>query len=82
MEDREIKAITHHLAQMCEKLFEANQEHLLMIAAIQSVLDDSARFPDFRKAHQAKIQELRHGELGQQLAKDRTAFQRMLNRFQ
>ena len=66
---------------MCEKLFEMNQENLLMIVAIQSLLDEKGTFPDFRKAHQAKIQDLRRGEFGQLLAKDRAAFQTALNRF-
>jgi hypothetical protein len=81
MDDAQIKSVVSHLATMCEKLFEMNQEQLLMIVAFQHLLDEPDRFPGFRVAHHAKIQDLRQSEFGKVLDQDKSAFRTVLRQF-
>jgi hypothetical protein len=81
MDDTQLKPAISHLATMCEKLFEMNQEQLLMIVAFQYLLDEPGKFPGFRAAHQAKIQDLRQSEFGKVLDQDKSAFRTVLRQF-
>lgn len=76
MEKSDLTLLVNHLCEMQRQQFLAVQELTLGIVALQRAMDE--RYPGFEKACHAKIQDLRHGELGQKLAQDKAAFEQAI----
>lgn len=64
-----------HMCEIQRQQFQAAQELVLGIVALQRMMDE--RFPGFEKECHARIQDLRRGELGQRLARDKAAFEQV-----
>jgi hypothetical protein len=76
VEKSELTALVNHLCEVQRQMFFGAQELTLGIVALQRMMEEY--HPGFEKACRAKIQDLRHGEVGQKLAHDKAAFEQAI----
>ncbi len=79
MENPNTDRIVSQLCDLQREQFMFSQELLLSVAAIQEVMKDRG-YADFQSDHQKKIQALKQGALGKQIAQDIEAFGKRLHR--
>lgn len=79
MENSELVSVVSNLCRVSRQLFDLTQDNLLMIAAIQDLMQERGSH-GFRKANQEKIREMRRGDFGHQLARDKEAFESALQK--
>jgi hypothetical protein len=69
MENEKLAPAISFLCDVATQHFEITQEHNLALMAIQEVFRERGD-EAFRDAYRTKIQDLRRGEFGQQIAQD------------
>ncbi len=78
MEDQRLTEAVKKLLDITEKLYTVAENHLIRMAAIQNVLEDSPELPNFHARYAEQVQHLTRGSLGQQVAQQRVAIEPIL----
>lgn len=77
MDKPEVTAAIIRLCGIQSQQFQFTQELTISLAAIQEVMKDRGD-KDFQSDHQMKIQMLKQGALGKQIAQDKATFDRAI----